>query len=1307
MNFKRVVLKILVMSLLFSSSLFAKGEQITQKTGELSETQVSMLYVALFNRASEGEGNRYWQGTGLSMEEMAGSMLSTTDAQNYFGNSLDTNRAFVEHIYRNTLNKAPSDDPDGIAYWVNLLNSGVSRGTMVSSFVTAATDPANAGNAQNQFNNRVTVSNYMSQNVEATPSDYATSTSFGFDLTVTSDGNSVNIAMDYIITYVKDPSENYSPKVDAGEDKTTEVNQAISITGTATDSDGSIVGYEWREGTDILATTATLSYIATTEGEHTLTFRATDNNGSSVSDSMVVTVAGEINIGICDSGYSLIYSFSVSHTSGSISSSSNKVYVIEMCKKEDDIKVINRYTLGSFTNKPNDYEMYYSSDNKPPYGYTRYDYYNDTKYHGLQESKMYASDTKEDFILKVQSDISTNQCKRYSSNYSNGNLNNNDNFWTYFCPKEDLLTTLSTLLNVNSKAQKTITGTVKNDNGTAVSGINVKFEYLINGEEKSTTAVTDALGNYSIKVDKENFKNSSDVTYLIYAYKEGYVPSTKTLKMTDSDSYSLDFVINPIKVNEVVLEIEPKVHHLGDDSYSGSVNSQFQKKTEGTSFNKSFNISLTQYSNYGKATLKFEAKGIQTGGKLVINSESYNLSSSPSNGSYMTYNIELEKSNYKQGSNSLQVISKSSGSDYDDFEFSNIVLEFSGDNIDSDGDGISDEREIELGLNPNSTDSDGDGILDKVEIGDIDNPTDTDGDGIIDALDLDSDGDGYSDSEEIIAGTSPINKDDYPNSVGVNLTNGLVAHYEFEGNANDSSENGDHGTEHGGVGYTDGVIGKAGSFDGIDDYIVSNILNNSDNFTISLFFKIDSLENRWNNLIGFEGSFNALDHFLFYFKENSYLFIERDNDGGKVVTYNNLNDDKFHHLLIKNDSELKIYIDDKLEQTLPKFNLKVSEFRIGAEYSSNNSKIDYFYNGKIDDLRIYNRALNETEIQALYELGDTTSTVNSSSITGKVQDAINSNPIVNANIKLYQNGLYISVVETDSSGIYTIPNLAGESGYSIEISKTDYLTVNYQNIELEANVVKHLETVMHIEQAYAGDGDASGQITNSVDGRGVSGLLINFRKGINVHSGTIVRTETTGNNGLYSVSSLEAGSYTAELTGSGYQKSYITVVVLGGKTNDNQNGTINPILEEGEIRIVLTWGENPSDLDSHLTGPLEGSSDRFHVYWWKDGNINSSPYTNLDVDDTSSYGPETITIRTQQSGVYRYSIHDYSNKSRTSSSALANSGAKIKVYKGSGLVAEYFVPNEAGTLWRVFEIDGGSIKPINSMSYHQNEDTVE
>lgn len=149
----------------------------------LTQRQVSELYVAIFNRASEGEGNKYWQTKEATSAATADAMLATTDAKTYFGTSLDTNKAFIEHIYLNTLNKTYAQDKAGVDYWVSQLDAGKSRGEVVAELVYAvstykdSTDPVTKA-AYDQFNNRVDVSNYMAITVEKAPADYDKSTKF-------------------------------------------------------------------------------------------------------------------------------------------------------------------------------------------------------------------------------------------------------------------------------------------------------------------------------------------------------------------------------------------------------------------------------------------------------------------------------------------------------------------------------------------------------------------------------------------------------------------------------------------------------------------------------------------------------------------------------------------------------------------------------------------------------------------------------------------------------------------------------------------------------------------------------------------------------------------------------------------------------------------------------------------------------------------------------------------------------------------------------------------------------------------------
>lgn len=159
----------------------------------LTQTEVSQLYVGVFGRAAEGDGNRYWQTNpnSTSMAAVANIMLETAPAKNYFGETLSNNLEFIKHIYLNTLGKTYEEDMAGVDYWVSEIDGGKSKGEVVAALISAAQHSANVGAAQDRFNNKIEVSNYCAGNIAAF-TDLATFT--GFISSVTDDAASVAAA---------------------------------------------------------------------------------------------------------------------------------------------------------------------------------------------------------------------------------------------------------------------------------------------------------------------------------------------------------------------------------------------------------------------------------------------------------------------------------------------------------------------------------------------------------------------------------------------------------------------------------------------------------------------------------------------------------------------------------------------------------------------------------------------------------------------------------------------------------------------------------------------------------------------------------------------------------------------------------------------------------------------------------------------------------------------------------------------------------------------------------------------------------
>ncbi len=204
--------------------------------------------------------------------------------------------------------------------------------------------------------------------------------------------------------------------------------------------------------------------------------------------------------------------------------------------------------------------------------------------------------------------------------------------------------------------------------------------------------------------------------------------------------------------------------------------------------------------------------------------------------------------------------------------------------------------------------------------------------------------------------------------------NGLVAEWHFDGDAKDSSGNGNDGTIYG-ASFVEGKFGKALSFDGVDDYVEVpdsaslHIITNA--VTVEVWIKIDKLS-IWKSIA--EKSVHLNWAYGFFIEEDGDLGFGIGTGGtpvGDAHVLTNVKDKLGKWLYIAGTAGngiITIYVDGKLtKQTTYSGNINTNDipFRIGSRDNR-----DYF-NGIIDEVRIYNRALSADEIKAHYEQGQT------------------------------------------------------------------------------------------------------------------------------------------------------------------------------------------------------------------------------------------------------------------------------------------------------------------------------------------------
>jgi uncharacterized protein YfaP (DUF2135 family) len=226
------------------------------------------------------------------------------------------------------------------------------------------------------------------------------------------------------------------------------------------------------------------------------------------------------------------------------------------------------------------------------------------------------------------------------------------------------------------------------------------------------------------------------------------------------------------------------------------------------------------------------------------------------------------------------------------------------------------------------------------------------------------------------------------------------------------------------------------------------------------------------------------------------------------------------------------------------------------------------------------------------------------------------------------------------------------------------------------------------------NGTISGVVRSATNGQPIGiPATVTVRSGTNVITGASVASVTTGVNGAFSFSALPAGPYTLSVVANGFVTGLVNVTVVAGSTV-NANVVLSAQAPPGQVRVVLSWGAEPRDLDAQLTLP----NGRVIAYF-DTGDCVATPFACLDTDDTDGNGPETITITNVQNGVYTFAVENFSARTLPANdNSLARSGAIVEVYRGNDRIATYPVPNIAGRVWTVFSLSGQTLTPINTIT---------
>lgn len=210
------------------------------------------------------------------------------------------------------------------------------------------------------------------------------------------------------------------------------------------------------------------------------------------------------------------------------------------------------------------------------------------------------------------------------------------------------------------------------------------------------------------------------------------------------------------------------------------------------------------------------------------------------------------------------------------------------------------------------------------------------------------------------------------------VTSGLVGHWKLDETsgttAADSSGNSKDGTMTGGLNAATstikGAVGAALKFDGINDFIIEpNSFGLTGSTSVSVWFRKDD-DGLSSNPQVFNFYLDNDTEWALVVDNSNQIEILDDTGGAEQFIYTTpIVQGRWYHAVAMMDGlENKLYLDGVLIGS--GISAAMSNDGIGGDLFIGSKRSNWqFFNGAIDDVRIYNRALSLSEIQRLYAMG--------------------------------------------------------------------------------------------------------------------------------------------------------------------------------------------------------------------------------------------------------------------------------------------------------------------------------------------------